>query len=235
MPSLLLKYILDKASKRLAFGAYGKNGRNHFGRITVFHRGGGLVKQYRKVDYYRRLNLFGYVCKIIYDGVRTSFLGLIFYENGLFSYIILSDTLKIGDKLYSGNNLSRNKSIQTGSAFLVKKFFLFDIINNIELKPYKGAALARAAGMGVVIVSKNIKSVTLKMKSGWLVTISAECIGTLGYVSNILHNLQRVPKAGKNRVLGIRPTVRGVAMNPCDHPHGGGNGKTSPPRAPVSP
>ena len=235
MNIIVLNYTIKKILKKLNVGIYSKNGRNNFGRICVFHRGGGNLKKYRLIDFYRRLNLFGYVYKIIYDPNRTSFIGLIFYENGLFSYIILSDNVVIGNKIFSGDSIINNNCYLQGSAIPLKYIPLFNIVNNIEISPNKGAIFIRSAGNSAIIVSKTLENVTLKFKSGWLVTVPSNCMASLGHVSNILHNMNIIKKAGKNRGLGIRPTVRGVAMNPCDHPHGGGNGKTSPPRAPVSP
>jgi len=235
MKDLVLSYTIKKALKRLNIGVYSKNGRNCFGRICVFHRGGGNLKKYRLIDFHRRLNLFGYVFKILYDPNRTSHIGLVFYENGFFSYIILSDGIKLGDRLFSGDTLINTNCYLQGSSLPLKFIPLFNIVNNIEIFPNRGAIYVRSAGNGAIIVSKNDNNVTLKLKSGWLITVSSSCMASLGYVSNILHNTVNLKKAGKARGLGKRPTVRGVAMNPCDHPHGGGNGKTSPPRAPVSP
>lgn len=231
----VLNYVLKKALKKMNIGTYSRNGRNTFGRICVFHRGGGNVRKYRLIDFYRRLNLFGYIYKIIYDPNRTAFIGLVFYENGLFSYIILSDNVKVGNKVYSGFKYINDDCHSKGSALTLKNISLFSIVNSIELKPGKGASLSRAAGTGSMVVSKTNENVVLKSKSGWLTTVSIDCMASIGYTSNILHNMQVIGKAGKNRGLGKRPTVRGVAMNPCDHPHGGGNGKSSPPRAAVSP
>jgi len=230
----LLTFVIKKASKILKFGSYSRNGRNSYGRICVFHRGGGFEKKYRLIDFNRHLNLEGHVYKILYDPNRTAFIGLIFYENGFFSYIILADNLKAGNKIYSGVDFNK-KFLSLGSSNLLKNLPLFSILNNVELKKNEGSKLARSAGSGCVIISKAADSVTLRMKSGWLLNISSLCVAALGYSSHSSHLLEPVKKAGKNRGKGIRPTVRGVAMNPCDHPHGGGNGKSSPPRAPLSP
>ena len=235
MKIVVLNYTIKKVLKKLNVGIYSKNGRNGFGRICVFHRGGGNSKKYRLIDFYRRLNLFGYIYKILYDPNRSGYIGLIFYENGLFSYIILSDNINIGDRIFSGDLFVNNNCYLQGSAIPLKFIPLFNIVNNIELLPTKGAVYIRSAGNGAIIISKTSNNVILKLKSGWLITVPSECMASLGYVSNILHNMNIIGKAGKNRGLGKRPVVRGVAMNPCDHPHGGGNGKTSPPRAPVTP
>jgi len=161
-------------------------------------------------------------------------LGLIFYESGFFSYILLSEGIKIGYKLFSGQNI--NKIMPSiGSAILLNEVPLFSIVNSCELKKKEGGKLSRSAGNGSIIISKTDDNIVLKMRSGWLLNVSPYCMAALGYCSHTSHLLEIVGKAGKNRGKGIRPTVRGVAMNPCDHTHGGGNGKSSPPSAPVSP
>ncbi len=217
---------------KLRIGCYSTKGRNFSGRICVFHRGSGNVFKYRVIDLYRRLNLFGFIYKILYDPNRTAFLGLVLYENGLFSFIILSQGLDIGSRIFSGYSL--NKKLDFGYSVPLEQINIFSIINNIEIMPYKGFSLCRSAGSSAIVVSKEDSKVSLKLKSGWLLSISNQCMASLGYTSNILHNSLVIGKAGFNRNLGIRPTVRGVAMNPCDHPHGGGNGKTSTPRLPVN-
>lgn len=210
MSSPVLNYILKKALNRLNIGSYSRNGRNSFGRICVFHRGGGNVRKYRLIDFYRRLNLFGYVYKIIYDPNRTAYVGLIFYENGLFSYIVLSDNVNIGNKIYSGNRYLNIDCNSQGSALSLKDIPLFSVVNNIELKSGKGSSLSRSAGAGSVVVSKINDYIVLKSKSGWLISVSNSCMASIGYASNILYNMQNIRKAGKNRGLGKRPTVRGV-------------------------
>jgi len=230
----LLKYIFSKVSKKLKIGSYIRSGKNFSGKTCVFHRGGGNRRAYRTVDLYRRLNLFGSICGLQYDPSRTAYIGLILYDNGLFSYIILAENIKKGFKLFSGSGLD-NTVVFKGSSLSVSNIPLFTVVNNIEVRPFYGATLARAAGLGAVLVARLNNVVTLKLKSGWLVKISANSVASVGYVSNMLHNMKIIAKAGKNRALGKRPVVRGVAMNPCDHPHGGGNGKTSPPTVPLTP
>lgn len=231
----VLNYILFKASNKLKIGSYSRFGKNFSGRICVFHRGGGFVRKYRLLDIHRRLNLNGVIYNVIYDPNRTAFIGLVLYENGLLSYIILSHSLTVGSKVFSGEVVANDIPVYDGSSVSLKYINLFTIVNNIELRERQGASLCRAAGTSAIIISKTEKSAILKLKSGWHLTIPLECIASLGYCSNMEHNMVRIGKAGKVRGLGIRPTTRGVAMNPCDHPHGGGNGKTSPPSSPMSP
>ena len=224
----LLRFVLRRIEKRLVLGTYSRKGRNFSGRLCVFNRGGGLIRKYRLIDFKRRLNLFGYVYKIFYDPNRTAYLGLISYDNGFFSYIILTEGVRIGSRIFSGNLLINNSCLSIGSSLDMFNIGLFSIISNIESSFMQGATLCRAAGSGALLISKMDNCVTLKLKSGWLINIDVKCIASIGYSSNMLHNMHIIGKAGKNRGLGKRPVVRGVAMNPCDHPHGGGNGKTSP-------
>jgi len=235
MTKSLLIYTFSKVSKKLKFGTYTRTGKNFSGKICVFRRGGGNKKIYRLIDFYRRLNLFGIVCEVQYDPYRSAYIGLVLYDNGLFSNIILSENVIVGNRIFSGSASDNKYAFNKGSSFLLSNFPLFSIVNNIESRPFFGSSIARSAGVGAVLISNNSGHVVLKLRSGWLVKVSANSVATLGYVSNMLHNMKTLGKAGKNRGLGKRPVVRGVAMNPCDHPHGGGNGKTSPPPSPVSP
>lgn len=235
MNDLKLNYFFVKFFKKLHFGVYNHSGRNFSGRICVYHKGGGNKLRYKIVDYYRRLNCIGTLYKIITDSKRSSFLGLVFYENGLVSLIPLSDGLIPGAKIYSG---VQNKSLdmsQIGSTNTLKNISLFSMVNNVEFVPYFGSAIARSAGTSALLIRRQDKSSVLKLNSGWLLHLSNDCLASLGYVSNTLHKLTRVSKAGISRAKHRRPVVRGVAMNPCDHPHGGGEGKTSALRAPKSP
>jgi len=176
--------------------------------------------------------MLGIVYKIVASSIRTGFLGGVIYENGLFSYILLSENIKPGDYVYSGvYNVLNN----IGSTFLLKNIKLFTIISNIELYPNSGFSLIRAAGTSGVMTSFNKDTVLLKLKSGWNVKMSIYNLAVLGNVSNSKHKFDILGKAGVKRYLGKRPEVRGVAMNPCDHPHGGGEGKKSPPSAQRSP
>lgn len=231
--SLIFNFIFNTVSKKLKVGTCSKSGRNFSGRICIFHRGGGNKKNYLLIDFKRRLNQLGTVYNILYDSNRTSFVGLIFYDNGYFSNIILSSSVSISNKIFSGDK--PQTSLNKGDAILLSYISLFTTINNVELKPFFGSSLARSAGVGAIIISRVNDKVWLKLNSGWNICVSANCIATLGYVSNIAHKMKNIGKAGRNRWLGKRPVVRGVVMNPCDHPHGGGEGKKSPLAAPKSP
>lgn len=230
---LIFKFISNTLSKKLNFGTCVKSGRNFSGRICVHHRGGGNKKKSVSVDFKRRIDQFGYIYTVIYDSWRSSFVGLIVYENGFFSYITLTSSISLGDKIFSGDKLALSKS--NGDSVKLSFITLFSILSNIELKPFSGASLARAAGVGAVLTSFVKNKVWLKLNSGWNVCVSNDCIATIGYVSNISNKVDNIGKAGRNRWFGKRPVVRGVAMNPCDHPHGGGEGKKSPLAAPKSP
>lgn len=151
------------------------------------YRSGGVKRNYCLIDFYRRINAFGLVYRIIKDLNRTAYIGAIIYENGLFSYIILSDNLKIGDKIYSGSKKNFKGKIKAGYAISLNWINLFTIINNVETKPYSGAIIARAAGSSCLLVGKKRENVILKLKSGWNIYISKYCIASLGNVSNTLH------------------------------------------------
>lgn len=235
MSKNILNYISQCVSKKLKVGTYNRLGINFSGKICVFHRGGGNKHFYRVIDFYRRLNAFGLIYGISYDPNRSAHLGLILYDNGVFSNIIISDGVLIGGKIFSGTSAINKLCLKKGSSLPISNIGVFSIVNNIEVRPKFGAAIARAAGAGAVVVSATSTFATMKLRSGWFLKVSPDSIASIGYVSNMLHNMSVIGKAGKNRGLGKRPVVRGVAMNPCDHPHGGGNGKTSPPSSPVTP
>lgn len=162
---------------------------------------------------------------------------MILYDNGIFSFILLSEGLFIGSKIFSGISFLDDNYRSLGSSNILLHLNLFSIINSIELKPNNGFKLARSAGVSAVLVSRDnyLNKVIIKLRSGWLLKISLFCMCCLGQVSNYGHNLCYFKKAGQVRALGFRPIVRGVIKNPCDHPHGGGEGRGSPPRAQVSP
>jgi len=160
---------------------------------------------------------------ISYDPIRTSKIGLVIYENGLSSYILLQKGVKVDTLLYSGSFFN-SEQVKKGDSILLKYMPLFSVVSNIENKPYKGGSLCRAAGVGSVLIGKKKGKGILKLNSGWQLEIPLTCIASLGVISNKWNN-NIIGKAGKSRWLGFKPKVRGVAMNPCDHPHGGGNGK----------
>lgn len=235
----VLNYFVLKILDVFKLGSLSLKGRNSFGRICVFHRGGGNKFKYRLVDFHRRLNQFGYVYSILYDPNRTAFLGLILYNNGLFSHIILSDTVTEGSFIFSGDDPAifnnREFKLDSGTSLPLYNFDLFSVVNNVEYRPFFGSSLARSAGSSLIILNFFSDKVYLKSKSGWILIVSNMCMASLGFVSNVLHKSISIAKAGKTRGLGWRPIVRGVVMNPYDHPHGGGEGKKGSPRNPKTP
>jgi len=234
MPQNFLKYVFKKVFNKYRMGTYTKKGKNFSGKICVFHRGGGNKKIYRVIDFWFRVNSFGYLCGINYDPYRTGFVGLILFDNGFFSNVLLADGVKVGEKLFF-NFFEESYWQRKGSVMPLRRGQLFSIVSNFEARPSFGTSVARSAGTGAILVSVLSNVVVLKLRSGWFFHLPKECLCTIGYVSNSLHNRRVLRKAGKNRWLGKRPVVRGVAMNPVDHPHGGGNGKTSPTVTPFSP
>ncbi len=207
-------------------------GRNNRGRITSRHRGGGYKQRYRLIDFKRNKdNCQAKVERIEYDPNRSANIALVVYADGQRSYIIAPKDLKNGDEIASGNQVA----INIGNALPLVNIPLGTVIHCIELKPKKGAQIARSAGTSAQLVAKEGKYVTIRLRSGETRKVLANCRATIGQVGNIENSLKKLGKAGANRWRGVRPTVRGVAMNPVDHPHGGGEGKTSGGRHPVSP
>jgi large subunit ribosomal protein L2 len=200
------------------------SGRNSEGKITVRHRGGGHKKHYRKIEWNRsRDGILAKVVRIEYDPNRSANIALLSYSNGEFSYIVSPNGIKIGDMLTSGIK----SSIKVGNCLPLSIIPLGTTIHCIELKPKKGAQLARSAGTSAQLLAREGRYVTVRLKSGEMRKIFMHCRATIGEVGNNKHNLIKFGKAGAKRHLGIRPSVRGVAMNPIDHPLGGGEGKTS--------
>jgi large subunit ribosomal protein L2 len=207
-------------------------GRNNMGRITAFHRGGGHKRHYRVVDFKRKKhNIPATVKAIEYDPNRTARLALLFYIDGEKRYIIAPDGLKVGDKLMSGEN----SEIRVGNALPLEKIPLGMAIHNIEVVPGKGGQVARSAGSSAQLMAKEGDFALIRMPSSEIRRFHLNCYATIGQVSNIEWNNVSLGKAGRNRWLGRRPHVRGVAMNPIDHPMGGGEGKSSGGRHPCSP
>ncbi len=210
----------------------GTGGRNHHGRITCRRRGGGHKRRYRLVDFRRnKVGVAGRVAEIEYDPNRSANIALIHYEDGEKRYILHPRGLNVGDTVQSGPNAD----IRLGNCLPMERIPLGTMIHNVELKPGKGGQMARSAGAGVQLVAKEGNFVTLRLPSTEVRRIRKECMATIGQVGNIDHNLQTIGKAGANRWRGRRPKVRGVAMNPVDHPLGGGEGRASGGRPPVSP
>ena len=209
-----------------------KGGRNNNGRITVRHRGGGHKQHYRIIDFKRTKDgIPATVERIEYDPNRSAHIALLLYSDGERRYIIAPSGLNQGDTVQSGNDAP----IKVGNALDLNSIPVGSTIHCVELKPKKGAQIARSAGSYVQFVAKEGNTATLRMKSGEVRRVPVECRAVLGTVSNSEHSLKSIGKAGAKRWLGVRPTVRGVAMNPIDHPHGGGEGRTSGGRHPVSP
>ncbi|MFT4717971.1 MAG: large subunit ribosomal protein L2 [Rickettsiales bacterium] len=209
-------------------------GRNNTGRITVRHRSVGHKKLYRFIDFKRdRFNIEAVVERIEYDPNRTAFIALLKYTDGIYSYIIAPGKLNIGDTVKSSKD--KTLDINVGNAMPLKLIPIGTIIHNIELKSGKGGAISRSAGSYSQLVGKDNGYALVKMQSGEIRLFLLDCMATIGAVSNSDNKNTSIGKAGRKRWLGIRPTVRGVAMNPVDHPHGGGEGRTSGGRHPVSP
>ncbi len=207
-------------------------GRNNHGHITVWNRGGGHKRRYRKIDFLRnKKDISAVVERLEYDPNRSAFIALVKYEDGEYRYVIAPQKIKIGDKIIS----SGKADVKPGNAMYLKNVPIGTIVHNVELKIGKGAQLARSAGVGVQVVGRDGNSVVLRLPSGEQRVVDGDCMATVGVVSNPDHQNRSYGKAGRSRWLGRRPCVRGVAMNPIDHPHGGGEGKTSGGRHPVTP
>lgn len=235
------RFVVDVVNPDLHKGApYGpllesahkSGGRNNLGRITTRHRGGGHKQRYRIVDFKRNKDgIPAKVERIEYDPNRTAHIALLCYADGERRYIIAPKGVQAGDAIESGDSAG----IKVGNTLPIRNIPVGSVIHCVELKPGKGAQLARSAGTSVQLVARDGRYATLRLRSGEMRRVLSECRATLGEVSNGEHGLRSLGKAGATRWRGIRPTVRGVAMNPVDHPHGGGEGRTSGGRHPVSP
>jgi large subunit ribosomal protein L2 len=207
------------------------SGRNNTGRLTIRGRSGGAKKLYRIIDFKRnKFDVFATVERIEYDPNRTAFIALIKYDDGEMSYIIAPDKLKVSDKVVS----SERVDVVVGNASFLSNLPVGTIVHNIEVKIGKGAQYARSAGTYGQILGRDGKNVIVKLSSGEVRLVDGRCMATIGTVSNSDHSNQNLGKAGRSRLMGRSPIVRGVAMNPIDHPHGGGEGRTSGGRHPVS-
>ena len=207
-------------------------GRNNHGELTSWWRGGGHKRQYRVIDFKRdKRDIPGRVATIEYDPNRSARIALVHYVDGDKRYILQPSGLKVGDTVVAGDNVD----ILPGNALPLKNIPLGTLVHNVELKPGRGGQIARGAGSAVQVVAKEGEYASVKMPSGELRRINIECLATIGQVGNLDHENISLGKAGRSRWLGKRPHVRGVAMNPVDHPLGGGEGKTSGGRHPVSP
>ena len=213
----------DTPEKSLVVVKKKHSGRNSYGRITVRHRGGGNKVKYRIIDFKRLSTVPAEVIAIEYDPNRTAFIALLQNEEGEKSYIIAPDGLKVGDKVYSG----ADADIKPGNALPLANIPVGTFISNIEINPGKGAQLVRSAGTMAQLLSKEANGMAqIRLPSGEVRYVRLDCKAVIGQIGNVDHDTVKVGKAGKTRHKGIRPTVRGSVMNPCDHPHGGGEGKS---------
>ena len=216
--------LLEKKSKN--------GGRNNQGRITTRHKGGGHKQHYRLIDFKRdKDGIAGVVERLEYDPNRTAHIALVKYSDGERRYIIAPKGVSAGDPVMSGVE----SPIKAGNCLQLRNIPVGSTIHCIEMKPGKGAQIARSAGASVQLVAREGKYATLRLRSGEMRKVLSDCKATIGEVSNSEHSLRKLGKAGASRWRGVRPTVRGVVMNPVDHPHGGGEGRTSGGRHPVSP
>lgn len=222
-----------KPEKSLVEGLIGnKSGRNNNGRITMRRRGGGHKKRYRVIDFKRQKHdIVAKVERLEYDPNRSAFIALIKYEDGELAYILAPQRLQVGDSVISGQRVD----IKPGNALPMGNIPVGTIIHNVELKVGGGGQIARSAGTYVQLIGKDQGYAQLRLASGEVRLVRAECMATIGAVSNPDQANKKIGKAGRSRWMGIRPSVRGVAMNPVDHPHGGGEGRTSGGRHPVTP
>ena len=222
----------SKPERKLTVALRKTGGRNHHGKITSRRRGGGHKRLYRKIDFKRnKVDVSATVERLEYDPNRSAFIALIKYDDGELSYIIAPQRLSVGDKVIS----SEKADIKPGNTMPMKKMPIGTIIHNIEMKPGKGAQMIRSAGTFAQLVGRDQGMAILKLTSGEQRLVPDVCKATVGAVSNPDNSNTKLAKAGRNRWKGKRPSVRGVVMNPVDHPHGGGEGKTSGGRHPVTP
>ncbi len=220
-----------KPVKDLTLGLTKSGGRNNQGRITMWQRGGGHKRRYRKIDFKRRRFETAVVERLEYDPNRTAFIALIKYANGDLAYILAPQRLAVGDRIEAGEKAD----IKPGNALPLAAIPVGTIVHNVELQAGQGGRIARSAGTYVQVVGRDSGYALLRLNSGEQRRVRQECMATIGAVSNADHSNQNFGKAGRNRWKGKRPHVRGVVMNPIDHPHGGGEGRTSGGRHPVTP
>jgi large subunit ribosomal protein L2 len=218
--------------RSLTRGLSKSGGRNNNGRITSYHRGGGHKRQYRMVDFKRdNFGVEGKVARLEYDPNRTAHIALVVFSNGDRRYILAPQGLRPGDIVSSGPGAE----IRPGNALPLANIRVGTMLHNVEMKPKKGGQMARSAGASIQLMGKEGGKAILKMPSGEFRRVDARCLASIGVMGNADHANRKVGKAGRSRWLGIRPNVRGVVMNPVDHPHGGGEGRTSGGRHPVTP
>ena len=221
-----------KPEKGLTEGKKRTGGRNNHGHITTRHIGGGHKQRYRVIDFKRRkFGVAGTVTRLEYDPNRTAFIALVEYSDGEKAYILAPQRLAVGDQVVAGEKVD----VKPGNAMPLAAIPVGTIVHNVELKIGKGGQIARAAGSYVQLVGRDAGYALLRLGSGEVRMVRQECMATIGAVSNPDHGNESIGKAGRTRWMGVRPTVRGTAMNPIDHPHGGGEGRTKGGRHPVTP
>jgi large subunit ribosomal protein L2 len=221
-----------KPVKKLTEGLSKSGGRNNHGRTTAYHKGGGHKRTYRMVDFKRtKFGVQAVVERLEYDPNRTAFIALIRYEDGEEAYIIAPQRLQVGDPVIADAKVD----VKPGNAAPIRSIPVGTVVHNVELKPGKGGQIARSAGTYAQIVGRDGDFTQIRLGSGEIRRVHSTCIASIGAVSNPDHQNINIGKAGRNRWLGKRPVVRGVVMNPVDHPHGGGEGRTSGGRHPVTP
>ena len=221
-----------RPEKSLVEGLTGKGGRSNNGRITVRFRGGGAKRLFRTIDFKRRkFDVVGTVERLEYDPNRSAFIALVKYADGELNYILAPQRIAAGDQIVAGERVD----VKPGNAMPLRAMPIGTIIHNVEMKPLKGAQMARSAGTYAQLVGRDAGYAQVRLGSGELRQVPDGCMATVGAVSNPDHMNESLGKAGRKRHMGFRPHVRGVAMNPVDHPHGGGEGKTSGGRHPVTP
>jgi large subunit ribosomal protein L2 len=221
-----------KPEKTLVEGLTKSGGRNARGRKTARHRGGGAKRLYRKIDFKRRKDgIPARVAAIEYDPNRTSYIALLHYADGEKRYILAPNRLRVGMTVMSGEDAP----IDVGNALPLGRIPTGTVIHNVELQPGRGGQLGRSAGIGIQLMAKDAGMATLRLASGEMRLVRLECRATVGVVGNADHQNVKIGKAGRKRHMGVRPQTRGTAMNPVDHPHGGGEGSTTPGRHPVTP
>ena len=238
-PSLRELVLVDRAElwkgkpvKALTEGKHESGGRNNHGRITMWQRGGGHKQRYRTIDFKRRkFDVVATVERLEYDPNRTAFIALIKYDDGELAYILAPQRLKAGDKVVAGERTD----VKPGNAMPLKNIPIGTIVHNVELKKGRGGQLSRSAGTYAQLVGKDAGYAQIKLNSGEVRKVQLTCMATVGAVSNPDHMNEVIGKAGRNVWKGKRPSVRGTAMNPIDHPHGGGEGRTKGGRHPVTP
>jgi large subunit ribosomal protein L2 len=222
----------DEPEKSLTEGLKKSGGRNVHGRKTSRHRGGGAKRLYRKIDFKRRKDgVPAKVAHIEYDPNRSAYIALLHYADGEKRYILAPQRLRVGMTVQSGTNVD----VRVGNSLPLQNMPPGTVVHNVELIPGRGGQMARAAGAGVQLLAKEGDRVTLRLPSGEMRMVQGECRATVGTIGNADHQNVKVGKAGRKRHMGVRPQTRGTAMNPVDHPHGGGEGSTTPGRHPVTP